>query len=627
MSINNEDLLLLLGHIVFDDILKDKRITSDSGKESYPFNKRVDQLPISRGETHELTIHLVSPFDGRSADAIKLDSSGKSSDLFVMLVPEEDVMASLRLYKQTDQYSKLTKNNNDTKQQIIIQKGTQNAQLRDSIIETIKLALTSSQTLFIINGSEVSFTDGKTPNAVQARFSAGFHELVRQTYTNLSMIQRTDYRTQELSNLSMVPTPNETLDPLTEAEREVLNYINNLDKRGETVAVKRVIDTFSRKPYGWYEKAIWFQLGYLCQKSKVEVRQDSNLLGLQGVLAALKQSTTHPRLLLKPTQEFNPSQVRQLKEWYQDLFDEPAPNSEAKALAEHTQHQLRAYLDELRRLHQQRDRYPFLKQLATNIKHLEGIVEDHDYGWYLTDFVDSEGGYLLDNHTDLIALIRGFMNGTQREIYDRATAYYHEQRANLAHADATLTRDIERALKDDAVFRGNALQKIKQQVKQLYTQIEAERTATLNAQRIRLEQLRDRLNRHSGFAHLRDTDQRAFKQTFTDWLNKLEAEPVIAVIKETVDLFEEREFPSLLSKLERARPIVPLLENEDAHADTPTPITPPKPVMVSARELVASLNLARPTLTNEAELDRYLNQLRQRFLTELQNGKHIQLKD
>ena len=164
-------------------------------------------------------------------------------------------------------------------------------------------------------------------------------------------------------------------------------------------------------------------------------------------------------------------------------------------------------------------------------------------------------------------------------------------------------------------------------MEQLYTQIEAERTATLNAQRIRLEQLWDRLNRHSGFAHLRDTDQRAFKQTFTDWLNKLEAEPVIAVIKETVDLFEEREFPSLLSKLERARPIVPLLENEDAHADTPPPITPPKPVIVSARELVASLNLARPTLTNEAELDRYLKQLRHRFLTEVQNGKHIQLKD
>ena len=124
-------------------------------------------------------------------------------------------------------------------------------------------------------------------------------------------------------------------------------------------------------------------LANLCARGKIEVRTDGNLLEEDDLERALRNTHGHGNVVLDPQVDFTASQVRALKEFYEDFFDEPPRDSEAKALGKETGTAVQELLHQLTPLAAQVSQYPFLNALTPVIEKLKEIG-DKPYTWYLT---------------------------------------------------------------------------------------------------------------------------------------------------------------------------------------------------------------------------------------------------
>src|SRR5690606_12898686 len=147
---------------------------------------------------------------------------------------------------------------------------------------------------------------------------------------------------------------------LTEAEQELLAFIQSNAKNGVRTTVKNLLEKFERKPYGWYYAAILCNLALLFARGKLEARQNSNPLEGDALEKALLNTNAHASLVLEPQVEFTASQVRHLKDFFADFFNRPARANDAKALAMETIEAIKALELELTDLHGRKAQYPCL---------------------------------------------------------------------------------------------------------------------------------------------------------------------------------------------------------------------------------------------------------------------------
>jgi hypothetical protein len=85
----------------------------------------------------------------------------------------------------------------------------------------------------------------------------------------------------------------------------------------------------------------------------------------------------HGNVIIEPQTDFTASQIRRLKEFYNDFFDRPPVSNEVKPLGKETAQAFHELVDDLERIHAQTAQYPFLKTIAGRHK------EVHPGAWIL----------------------------------------------------------------------------------------------------------------------------------------------------------------------------------------------------------------------------------------------------
>ncbi len=127
-------------------------------------------------------------------------------------------------------------------------------------------------------------------------------------------------------------------------------------------------------------------------------------------------------------------------------------------------------------------------------------------------------------------------------------------------------------------------------------------------------------------------------EPFADASRALHSQKRIAMIRDQLRHFEDNRFSQLLVQLEQlAKPTPPASSTGTGAAtpvqhalpsDTSTPPSTavpsqPEPKVVAARTI--RVDYAKAWLTNEAELDDYLNKQREAWLKEIQAGNRVQI--
>ncbi|HMY01037.1 MAG TPA: BREX system P-loop protein BrxC, partial [Agitococcus sp.] len=480
-----------------------------------------------------------------------------------------------------------------------------------------------------INGGDIdiSSTDG------QSRIISGFHQLIEYTYTNLSMLRSINYSENDIGkylNKAKDGLLANDVAPLTEAEQEILAFIKANQRNGGRTTIKAVIDKFERKNYGWYYAAILCNLALLASRGKIELRSDGNLLEDAAIERALRNTQSQNNVIIDPQIEFSPSQIRALKEFYNEFFDKPAPASEAKLLAKETAEAFKSLFIDLDKLHSQKAHYPFLATLSAVLDKIKPISQQQS-AWFFTELAKQEEA-LFELKENMTAPVLSFMNGAAKSLYDQANAFLSQQNANLNALDATEIQAIKLALADTLIYQGNKIQRISQQLDGLKTKLKQLHTQELEQAVAKIEQLRQKLRQSPEFALLNNAQQQELMQTFEQSIAQLGQQQLIAVIRDNCRSFEEKTFIQLSDKLHdwlqpKPMPVEPITDKKEVQSSVDNKVAEKKPEYVkpsiASRDI--KVNFAKPWLLNESDVDDYLKAMRDALLNEINTGKRINL--
>jgi ElaB/YqjD/DUF883 family membrane-anchored ribosome-binding protein len=539
-----------------------------------------------------------------------------NDELAIVLREDARFVSDLIKFKRTDKYVRQARAvaQQPTIERIIREKGEQNNVRQRDLIARAKSLLTEAS--MFIRGEEISVR----ADDPQARVERAFQQLVDKVYTNLGMLRGVSYTEGEIGKFLRQGNDGmfaEEGASLGEAEQEILNFSQSNTRTGVRTTVKGIVEHFERKPYGWPYAAILCNVAGLLGRGKLEAKSEGAPLEGSELERGLKNAHGLSNIILDLQVEFTPSQVRKLREFYIGFFDDQPENSDAKALATEAAAAFSKLANELKTLKVQRNNYPFLSALDT-LSNLLGQVTEKTYDWYLTGLaVHAEA--LLDAKEEILDPIRRFMSGQQKTIYNEARTYLDEQKANFSYLGTDYASAIVDILADPNCFKGNVIKQMKGKLDSLRDALETQIRTEQEAARTEIRGLQDKLEALLEYQDLPDQEEQTITAEITTALAAIDQARLIAVIREKVNSFKSIQYPALLGQITAQKPKPTNNGNSDGFGEKP--VTQPQMEYVQAADV--RIEFDKPYLTDETDVDAYVDSLRETLTKEVRAGKRI----
>ena len=613
LEIDPSELSDELHALAFGTILRQPKIRHAATGSDYPFTKKLDDHV--HGREYELAINLSSPLN---PDADNFAVVAMSPDeLAVVTGANTEFYRDLVLYKQTDKFIRQSRTGSPQpgRDRIISEKGEQNSR-RFKDLEMRLRKLIGDARLYV-QGIELE-VGGEDP---QERIIKAFQTLVDKVYKNLPMLRGVSYSEADIpksvqSNSGLFGAEG---TGLVEAELEVLNIINTQARNGMKVTVKYLTERFTSKPYGWPNTAALCITGSLVAKGKIEARMDSSLIEGAPLAKALNNTQAIPNILLAPQLEFTPSQIRTAKDLYQDVFATPASGTDARSLGAEWADSITALEAEVDTLIRQVHVYPFMNQLAPLQDQLR-TMKGKPANWYISD-AQNYGDDLFDAKDKVLDKIRSFMGGAQRGIYDDARDTILRDGANIDYVDPEALPKLRAVLDDPNCFKGNAIQMLKNDLFDLKNKVDLKVIEERKTVLAELSNVADTIAQLPEFQGLEADNQARITARIDRHKAGLETVTLIPTLRDKAHSARTLLLPELVTEVSRLA------------APAPEPVTPggdfnepPAPAPQPPATVVASTLKVHPPktiLSDEADVDQYLTEVKKTLLAEIQAGKKV----
>ncbi len=641
--------------IVFDTIIKLRKIRYDGNGQDYPFSRKMDDKLF--GREYELTIHVITPFNEHADNeqVLTMQSAGRD-ELLVIMPPDERMMRDLLMYERTSKYIRqnISLTQQESIKRILTDKTIQNQERYNDLKQHIENILGKSK--LFINANLIDIT-GSDP---QGRIIKGFHDLIIRTYPNLKMLKDFAY-TESYVSKCLKDGGNlfgGDVSLLSEAEQEMLSFVKGNKTNGIRTTVKNLIERFEKKSYGWYYAAILCILAKLCAAGKVELNSDSNILEDDQLEKALLNTHGHANLVIEPLSDFSAGQIRGLKQFYEEFFDTPTSATEAKALGKQTTSAIKEKIDILSQLAVDKNRYPFLEQLDKIIETLNEL-KGKPYTFFLTDLHKIEDS-LLDLKEDIVDPIQRFMSGPLKTIYDDALSFLKRQEHNFSYIDGDESEQILDTLKESGCYKNNKMQQVKSLVETVSDKIDKKLKASRHDASDKITTLLNKVTGMEGFQKLSAEHQDELKKPFESQIEKINDQMLIAVISAELQRFEDEEYNKVLSRLSylsrpNPTPLKPGQANPEPSDHEPSDHEPSDSDQTKyddskksdikkgeirekklkpdenelGEEVIGIKNIAvayeKVWIENESEVEDYLSILKTAIIKEIKQGKRIQV--
>lgn len=616
-EVETSDVLDEIQKIVFDYVIKNRRIKFNENNQDYAFARKIDDKIF--GRDYDLSIHIITPLNENSGNDSILRMQNMGKDELLIVLPNEDrVVRDILMYKKTDKYIRqnISVTQQETIKRILTDKSYQNKERYDELRHALEESLAKAK-LFVGEKEQVSSSE----DAV-SRINNAFQSLILRAFPNLMMLKNIAYTEKDV-----VPSFKKAKDGLfasddnllSEPELEMLSFINTNKRNAIRTTIKSVIEKFEIKPYGWYFAAILCNLAYLAGKGKIELKIDSNSLEDKDIEKSFLNTAQHPNIVIEPQIDYTLSQVRALKEIYEDFFDEPASHSEAKDLAAETSKKFKEKHRELETILAQRSSFPFVISVQSALDFLKDLA-DKPAGWYLTDLEKIEDE-LFKIKKEIISPIVGFFNNDAlKNIYLDASKFLKEQQPNFNYVQTDEVTALTDILVDSECYRDNKLSNAKILQQSIQEKIDSAIAMELENATVTINRLKNKLEILDDFEKLTAEIQKSFLQKFDDTITALKRNTLIAVIKDSMRKFEDEVYPQIareISELTSRREETPTSSNEAQNTQAA------KVEYVSSKSLKIDYN--KPWLSDEDDVENYIELMKKALLKEIKDGKRVQV--
>lgn len=599
VDVDSSEVSSKMSKYLAQDIIKATKLKYAKNGQDFQFGYKLDD--IVQGNQRELTIHFITPETSYTDEEIKAQSMGKD-ELRVFLGRDKRLLADLRLLLKTEKYTKQRTNSGATPsmQAILQSKQVLNAEREKELIERLRQAVGKAR--LIINAAEVPSTSQDALTHV----ADGFQELISRTYTNLGLLGGKAFSEQQVAaavqnDQGLFGTENLTV--LASPGSEMEGWIISQTNLGEQVTVKKIVDHFETKPYGWDLGSIEVVLGWLVGNGKVILSVDANPAARTEAAALIRNTGKQQHTVVAPQKAYDATKVAAFKKFCTDFFDEGGVPSDPTELARFGKEKLAAKRDELNAL-VSTSRYPFVGQL-TNVVTLLDQVIGKPADWYLAAFDKTDE--LLEAKEDLIDPIKSFINGPQSKIFDDAQALLDTNSGNIGYLPPGSTDTVSGLLADASAFRGNKMNQLKVASDALKGHLDGKIAESRASVKSSIQARLATLRAGGVYAEATEAARQSVDASVNGTLASLDSQNLIAVIQQTESRFEDVDYPNLIDQL--------------ATSAAP-PDAPQKPTV-----FVGSIKPSGgpAILETEADVDAYVSALRTALVQTVNDGKRITL--
>lgn len=528
-DIDNTQVTNLFKEIIFDTIIGETKIRSVENKQEYDFTSKIDGVIL--GKEKELVVEIITPNfqDHDREDFFKSQTMGYNTLLMMVLPHDEHMLLDIRMYLKTEKYIRQNQSttNKDNVKRILFEKAQQNTVRRSTLVTLLRRLM--GESAVYMNGMKQEMngsSDGKN------KLVNAFQNLIKLAYPNLKMLGTTQFSEETIK--SIIRNTQDDLfgaddSTMSEAESEVLNIIHRRKKQSDRTSMADIRDHFAKKPYGWYQNAVFCIAAKLYKRGKVELSQDSNLLDDDGALNAFINNRLYSNTLLEPQVDYDPRLIKQLMTVYSDYFDESCPAKEAKEVALSFKNKLNLEYGWLNQMLMNKELYPFLSILDPVAEFVEKLTKK-EYTYYLTNVKDFEDD-LLDYKEKTVDPIKRFWNGEQKNIYDSIRKFFSGNQSNIEYIQCE-ELDVLREVNDhNTPFYGTLIKDAKTAkdalTKKVISQIEEERKLT----EAEIGKAINRIQSHDDFKALDDAKRKQVLKPFEEETKKVKEQRFIANLR------------------------------------------------------------------------------------------------
>ncbi len=605
----------LLSELIFDGIIKDTKIKYVANNQEFDFARKIDGDLF--GKDRELKIEVITPNSNNYNNHSQLASSTLADPgLMVVKLPEDKrLIMEVRMALKTDKYIMQNRSlsNDDNIIRILSEKGQQNRE-RKRLLENSLNGLLARATYYLAGKEhEVgTSTDGRYKVLEVAQ------DIIKVAYSKLELLGSANLDENQLRLImrsGQYDLFNGNEATLSAPEREISNFIERRKLQHDRTTLIDLRDHFSKRPYGWTQLAIWCVVAQLYKRGKVEAKQDSNSLEESDFLETLNNNRLWSNTLLEPQVEFSSTQVKRLKDIYSELFDETNTATEAKDVARLFKEKIKSLESEVRGYLSQASQYPFLSSLE-NFATLLRKLGNMDYVDLLTKSQEFEDD-LLDDKEQSLDPIRHFWNGEQKKIFDRLLQFLQGNQANFDYVDTQEKGFLAEVRENRSPYRGDLIRRAKDAMdaleSRLISKIKEEKDTTIESANQRITQIQNQ----EGFMTLNPAEQEEILAPFREIVSRAKTQNYIANLK-----VDRERLGGLYTQ--QLNEIGNLLAKNNPPEDGTTE-TKPVDHFINIKEVEKKVKNKKGQLNTEAEVEEYIQSLKEAMLEQIQQNKKITL--
>ncbi|MDR2895220.1 MAG: BREX system P-loop protein BrxC [Propionibacteriaceae bacterium] len=612
-DIDSAEVSRLLIDIIRGDVVKVSSFRHTPTGRDFKFGVQLDNAVY--GTQHDLTVHYISAFGEYETglldrlNVIKAHSANRD-ELRVVLSDDGRLYQDLRLAVQTKKYVQRKRSTSltQTQQRILDQRGQHVFDLEKELKGRVREAIKNAS--FIINGSEIAVPTGEP----EARVQEGFNQLISRIYTQLATLSGVEYSETGIAAIVQEPAPAlvevTARDLLQDAADEVNTFILGQRRLGANVTVKRIVEQFEAKPYGWPLAAILSAVARLFAHSQVTLSLDSQTLKRTEVAEALRNGAKRPNTVVAEQRQFDPGKVQQVRHFTQEFFNEPNLPTDPMELAAILREKLASERRELQTIRHTASQYPFVTLLDAPLALLNQVI-DKTVEWYLDEFIANVDD-LLDAKQDAIDPIQAFLNGPQRAIYDDAARLLSANQANFGYLPDGEAGLMKALLEEPKTLRGTGMNRLKEAAAALKRATDEAVQAARRAAASEIEERWQTVQQSAAWSATTGAAQDQARAVVERATMAISSATSIPVIKQHAAEFDERGYTSILNIVEVGR-----------QQAAPSDEQQPKPVIVSIKTLPKPR--AGAVLTTDEDIESYVSELRAILRQAIGEGKRVSL--
>jgi hypothetical protein len=292
ISIDQETVINDVGDIIFSQIYGDTRFKFNEDN-TYGINKQIDKINKS-SQGSELTLKVITIWcDDLGAGPGQMTLPQMDNTVVIKLPDDESYLNDIKEMKQIEKFisRKSSLSNSDTISKIIDDKGRVAIEIGKRVLNAIREAIVNAE--FIVKGQreQIRSADPKTMINIAVK------KLAENVYPHIDYVKEHCRTLDDIKNILKkddLALFNEGARGLNkEAWREMVDFIQTQANRMMSVTVKGVMEKFSKSPYGWSEMDISGLLAGLYVQSRIRFRFQKEFIKDQkeipGLLTNKKQ--------------------------------------------------------------------------------------------------------------------------------------------------------------------------------------------------------------------------------------------------------------------------------------------------------------------------------------------------